>query len=642
MMCGVVPQTLQWQRIAVAVAVVGGALVMWPTDGDVFGVPKATLVVLCGLVAVAIGVGREIRTRTVVVPWTPPVLAAAVFIVAYGVATLTSTTPMQSLVGQYQQNAGLAMYAAAVALFLTTVRSHDERTLPSLVRALVVATALIVVYAVMQWVGIEPFDFTASDIFSTLGNSNFLAGWVGIAIPLCLGLAVARSATLPWRVVGAVTALVIVPVSVATDSFQGPMTVAVSVLAFVGLLVASGGLAVPAPLRGRRGLAVLVLVVVVAAPVAVKVVGDGIDQGLLERRYFWRAAVQVVKDHPVLGTGPDTFHNQYLSRRSPAHAANVTGKNAGAAHDVPLEILVDGGLVAGLPYFAFVGLVGWSLVVAVRRRRWDPWLVSGIGAAWIGYQVQSLVSLDKPALITVHWVLAGAIVVLAGPVEARVLSVPGRGRQGATASLSTVVSIGALGLVTVVAAWFVTQPFRADLAVIAGKQAMEAGNGAGAEHHFAEARRLAPWEASYTYAQVVLGSRLGNADYTLQAAEDGARLEPGDSSYALVAAQIADVVKRPAVARKWYDQALVEDPYGLDVLTAAAKSAARAGDATRTHAFIRRALAVSRKAVTVWTAIGDARALLHEDVAAGQAYREALALSPGYPAAKKGLEQLGK
>ena len=643
MMSGVVPQTLQWQRIAVAVAVAGGALVMWPTDGDVFGVPKATLVVLCGLVAIAIGVGREIRTRSIVVPWTPPVLAAAVFIGFYGVATLTSTTPMQSVVGQYEQNAGLVLYAACVALFLATVRAHDERTLPTLVRVLVVAAALVVLYAFMQWAGIELFDFVDSTkVFSTLGNPNFLAGWVGIALPLCLGLAVARNATPAWRIVAAVVAVAIVPVSVRTQSFQGPMTVAVSGLAFVVLLVATGGLPIPPALRSRRGLAVLVLAVVVAAPFAVKVVGDGIDQGLLERRYFWRAAVEVVHDHPVLGTGPDTFHNQFLSRRSVAHAALPDSKNAGAAHDVPLEIFVDGGLLAGLPYLAFIGLVGWRLVVAVRRRHGEPWLVAGIGAAWIGYQVQSLVSLDKPGLIVIHWVLAGATVVLAGPIEARVISLPGRGRRAAEAPLATVVSIGFVGVLTVVLAWFATQPFRADLADIAGKQAMERSDGPSAEHHFAEARRLAPWEASYTFQQVLLGSRAGDPVYALRAAEAGARLEPGDSSYAVVAGTIADAAKKRAVARRWFDRALVEDPYGLDTLSKAIVSSALAGDAPRTHDLIRRALAVSDSSPSTWLAIAQARGGLHEDAAARRAYRRVLALEPTNKAAKRGLKDLGK
>lgn len=635
-------RTLRWQRAAVAVAVAGSAVVLYKANGDIFGLPKATLVVLCALWCAAVAVGRALREREVVLPAVGAVAAAGAFVVALGITTLTSTTPMQSFVGEYSQYAGFAVYAACVVLFLTVVRAHDERTLPNLVLAVVGAGAVVTLYALVQWAGADPVDWNVSDqVISTLGNANFLAGWVGITFPLCAAAALAPLPT-PWRVAGGAVAAGMIPVAVATDSFQGPATVGIAAVAFVALLLATGGLRPPAALRGRRGVAALVVVVVVLSPVAVKVLGDGLDQGLLERRHFWHVAVEVFADHPIVGAGPDTFHNQYLPRRPAAHAAIYASKNAGAAHDVPLDLLAGGGILLGGAYLAFVGLVGWRLVVAVRRRTAPPWLVAGFGAAWVGYQVQSLVSIDKPPLAVLHWVLAGAVVALSAPA-ARVVALPGRPeRRSPQAPVSTVVAIGVVGVLALGAGWLATRPFRADLAVIAGRDAMAHQRGDAAEADLDRARRVAPWEATYTYDQVRLYSLADVAKKAVEAAEAGARLEPGDSSYALVAAQVSDATDDHRRANRWFDEALRRDPYGLDVLLAAATSAAKAGEGERATGFVDRALAVTRERADVWSRVGDVRALLDDGPGARAAYDAALDLDPGNVAAKRGRARLDR
>ncbi|MCU1486584.1 MAG: O-antigen ligase protein, partial [Actinomycetia bacterium] len=293
MMNVVLAQTLRWQRITVAVATAGSALVFYKSKGDIYGVPKATVVALAAVACLAIAAGRAIREREVVLPGLWCAAAAGAFVVALGITTITSTTPLQSLVGEFSQYAGFLGYLGGVILFFTVVRAFDERSLPVLVLTIVGSAAAITVYGLLQWADIDPWHLrSAHNIISTMGNTNFLGGWLGMAFPLC---AVVALAPLPvaWRVVGGATAIGIVPLALATESFQGPATVAVAALVLVVLLLVTGAVPVPTALRGRRGIAVVVVLVVLAAPVAVKVLGDGIDQGLLERRYFWQVAVEV-------------------------------------------------------------------------------------------------------------------------------------------------------------------------------------------------------------------------------------------------------------------------------------------------------------------------------------------------------------
>jgi O-antigen ligase/Flp pilus assembly protein TadD len=642
-MSGVVAQSLKWQRVLVAVGLSVSALAFWSSPGDIFGVPKATVIVLMAIACLAVGVGRQIRERQIVLPKLWCMAAAGAFLVALTITTITSTTPMQSFVGEYQQYAGFCGYLCGVVIFLTVARGHDKTTLPALAFTLVGTAVVVLAYALLQRFDADPWHLgSAGTVVSTMGNVNFLAGWIGIMFPLCVAVAVAPVHP-AWRVVGGVAAVVIVPVSVWTDSFQGPATVGAAAVAVLVLLLVTRTVPVPRPLRGKRGVAVVVGLGVLLAPVAFVVLRDGIDQGLLERRHFWHVALEVFEEHPIVGTGPDTFHNQYLMRRPAAHAAIQASKNAGAAHDVPLDLLANGGILLGGTYLAWVGLVAWRLVVAVRRRRAPGWLIAGFGAAWIGYLVQSLVSIDRPALLIINWALAGAVVALSGPLPAQVIKLRGWTEDGTRdAPVASIAGIALVGLVAVTLGWFATRPIRADWAAIAGRNAFRHGQVDQAEADFKKARRLAPWEATFTFDLVRVYGTKNDVKDVLAAAEEGAHLEPGDSSYFLVVAQLGDAVKQPDLAREWYDKALKIDPYGVEVLGNAALSAAKDGDATRADQLVDRLLAVTDTRGDVWATVGDVRAAEGDAAAAREAYERSLKLLPDNKPAKTGLEKLGQ
>lgn len=606
--------TIRAQRVLLAVAVVASAVLINVGDGDIFALPKATAIAVCAVLAVGLAAVRWAWIRRVSVPVEPATVAAYAFVAALTVTTSTSTTPMQSLVGQYSQNAGLAAYAAYVVLFVVVLRVHSPKTLPALLRAFVASTLLVVGYAVLQIVDVDPVDWSLKGrVVGTLGNPNFLAGWVGIVLPLALWAAVERGHHVAWRVAGAVAAAAIPLVAWKTASFQGPVTVGASAIAFVLL-------AVRIPRRHLLGGAAVVLVALVVLSPRVR---DEIDNGLLERKHFWRAAVDVGLDHPVVGTGPDTFHNQFLSRRTIEHA-RVGGENAGAAHDVPLDMLAGGGFLTLLPYLAFVGLVGWRLLRAAGDRRL---LLAGIGAAWFGYQVQSLVSIDKPPLAFAHFVLAGMVLVAAGPIRWLDVTIPGtpvRRNQvpAATWAASAVAVVAALVL-----AFVVSRPLRADLAYDAGLDALRRGDASGIDG-IEHALDLAPYEATYTFQLARGRLALDDPDGAIAAAEEGARLEPGDGSYALVPAQLASRLERDDLAVRWFDEALRRDRYGVPELMAAAEHAAVIDDVPRAEALVDRMLAISRSNVSIWRSVYAVRAKIGDNVGAGEARRAALRLDP--------------
>jgi O-antigen ligase len=478
-----------------------------------------------------------------------------VFVVGLGVATLASTSRLQSLVGQHTQYAGLATYASAAVLLATAIRVVTLDTVDRFLHAVVVAAALVAGYGVLQWAGTDPVSWdTAGQVVSTLGNPNFAGGWLALAIGPCLVVAALPTSAFWWRFTGGAAAAGAAFVISVTGSFQGVVAGGTAaVAALVGVLLVRGPRQRWWNVRAVVGGAVAVgLVAAVLLVVGWSAIDRQLDEGLYDRKAFWSAAWHVFEEHPLTGTGPDSFQNQFGERRPYGHAGN----NAGAVHDVPLDMLANGGLVAGVPYLALLVTTAASLVAALRRIGGDQrLLVIGVGAGWLGYVVQSLVSIDKPSLVAAHWILAGTIGALAlrgGPIT---IGLPGR-RVGAGRWVPAAgVTVVALALLVPI-----TRPIRAETAIGRALDQLRAGDVGAAVDGAERARELAPWEPSHTLYAANVHYRAGDGARAVQEVARGAALASGDPTYALSAAQLAALVGDRDAAARFAGEAIVRDP----------------------------------------------------------------------------------
>jgi tetratricopeptide (TPR) repeat protein len=234
--------------------------------------------------------------------------------------------------------------------------------------------------------------------------------------------------------------------------------------------------------------------------------------------------------------------------------------SADSAHNVPLQILAGGGLVAGATYLAFVGVVAVLLVKGLRRLDGDAYLLlAGVGGCWVAYHSQALVSIDVPPLAALHWVLAGAVVALAQP---SLLAKPGsaggkrRGRRIPSGAVPAVL----VPLVLVVM-WLATVPQRAELRAGTAARLAAAGQHAAAVQRYEEA--ASTWDSAAIY-----WTELGYSSQQLQDGEaalqafgaaldrDGRAIEP-----AISAGRTAAALGLREQAVRWYATAKDIDPH---------------------------------------------------------------------------------
>jgi hypothetical protein len=129
------------------------------------------------------------------------------------------------------------------------------------------------------------------------------------------------------------------------------------------------------------------------------------------RGYYWRAAIEMFLANPVKGIGLDRYGAFFKEFREPGYPLKygyeITSNNA---HNVFLQLFSTGGIILGLSYLLLMLLI---LIVGLRNIS----LTSGdaqkinllLLSSWIGFQAQSLISIDNIGISIWGWLIGGCI-----------------------------------------------------------------------------------------------------------------------------------------------------------------------------------------------------------------------------------------
>lgn len=574
------------------------ASVLLATGGvlDRYSLPRATWYAIVVVLLAAVSALRAAQVGSLHVPRSPVVLAVLPFLMALVVSVVVSDLPMRSVIGPYTRYTGLAMYVVYVALMVFVMRCHDRRTVGRLAGVFAAALAVVASYGVLQLAGADPISWpgtendalsTLSTDFATFGNVNFASAFVGICWPFAVWV-VLSTRFAPWlRIGAAATALLSIVYVVGNGSAQGPIAIVAGTAVIAVAWLAEhrdrfGDLG-----RGVRralvGGAVLVIVLLAAvSPRLVQFVSDELSTGGgLERRQMWGTAVDLWSESPIVGHGLGSFAWEFTANRPEAHAVLNTFLNVDAPHNVVLAMAVGGGLLLAAAYLALVAYTGFVLVRGLRRTSGDQRVLLGaFGGAWLAYQVQSMLSIDVPPVAVLHWILTGAVFVVASPptfYKLRIGAPPRKGRGRARSRL-TPASAAVVGVVALALMFPVTRPYRADLASARAVDARAVNNFAAMLEHAKQATELAPWEADYWAQRAAALDGLGELEAARDAGIEATQRDPGSPFYALSVAGLSERLGELDVAERWMAEALERDPHNPRVIEAAEKfRAATAG-----------------------------------------------------------------
>jgi len=395
---------------------------------DVFAQPKSQLLWFIALVALTALVIAFMRGAT---PTRFGVIDIGLvgFVLLTVLATIFSINLNQSLKGERLQYQGLLSISSYVVLFVAARWSmrNDQRA-RVLSATLIASATLSAIYAIAQWFSLDPiWDALFKDrVFSTVGQANALGSILGMAGVSAIGLAgVGRRRLLVLAV-----ALVLVGAAfVLTFSRGAYLGLPVGVAVAIAVLVANG---MPASVRTfmpkfAAGLAAVALILVVGAAIwepargffgrvvdRVTSIPNATESSNRSHLDLWEVGIRIASEHPILGTGPDTYVLLFPRYRdevlTPDRAAVMAKFRPESAHNVYISTAAGSGLPSLVMYLFIIG----GTLVAVFRvaRREVPIEVrlalAGLAGAAVVHLVTDAFMTGEPSSAAVFWVLLGA------------------------------------------------------------------------------------------------------------------------------------------------------------------------------------------------------------------------------------------
>jgi len=383
---------------------------------DPFNTPKLILLLLiAGWLLGHLINSYRIRTLTLrSVEFKATILLFA-FVISLLVSTLQTDVFLVGLLGDTQRRNGFLAYFALSIIFLYATRSIKFSNVIRVYQVGILTGFALSVYGVIQ---ISGKDFVAWDnpynsMISTLGNPNFASATLAILSLIGLFSLHLRDVSSLFKILSLIFLVLALIAIVKSNSRQGLLVIFFSLIFYISVYSfiknRKLGFLVSGLSAGAAFLAILGMLQ--KGPLVSILYKDSVSV----RGYYWRAGIEMFKESPLTGIGVDRYGAYFRQFREVGYPLkygfDITSSNA---HNTFIQLFATSGLFVGVFYLLiilFVLLSGIKLLRICEKQ--EQKIVLGLFSAWVGFQAQSLISIDNIGISVWGWLLGGSIVGLA-------------------------------------------------------------------------------------------------------------------------------------------------------------------------------------------------------------------------------------
>jgi hypothetical protein len=360
------------------------------------------------------------------------------FIAAALNSAMLSDSPLsQNMYGVYGRNNGLIAYIFLSLMFFTASLLTSQRSFESITKGLIFAGIVNIIYC--GWV-ILFGDFIGwsnpyGNILGTFGNPNFIGAFLGIFLSAYVAYAISAKRSTAWKY----SLIIVIPVTL----FE-----IIDSSAIQGRVVVAGGLALVAfsylrfkvnkPLLGLYSLAVSTIgVFAILGALQIGPLTQYIYKTSVSLRgQYWLSGWNAGESHPFSGAGMDALGDWYRRVRDP-QALITPGVNTvvNTAHNVFMDMFAFGGWPLFIAYILLVVYSGYALFRTFIRLDEFDGTFTAIAVAWIGYQVQSIISINQIGIAIWGWLLGGVLIAYEKSTRSQVASGASVGTRSKSLSL---------------------------------------------------------------------------------------------------------------------------------------------------------------------------------------------------------------
>jgi O-antigen ligase len=387
-------------------------LILTPsTSLDPINVPKFAVLVLIGAISLTLLVKnyKELREPEYI----SVIVVGAIFLLAlFSAFTFSEMDPFIQLFGINGRNTGLITYASLLILFLAAALLTTNGFEKIYSKALLVAGVASIGYGLLQSFDLDPVNWVNpySPVIGFLGNPNFQSSFIGMSCVVAIALSLNLGNTRLIQLVLLAYAFVGLFVISKSDAQQGYLVFLAGLIVTLGMFI----------WHSKKKI-LLVPYITLSFIGFIAVTLGTLNKGFLDtllykdsvtyRGDYWRAGWNVTLENPIFGVGLDGYGDWYRRARSvEATLRRGPEVTSNAAHNVLLDLSSNGGFLLLGSYLLLILLVLVSIVKVLKSAKSFDANFAGLVGAWVGYNAQSIISLNQIGLAIWGWILGGAII----------------------------------------------------------------------------------------------------------------------------------------------------------------------------------------------------------------------------------------
>ena len=333
------------------------------------------------------------------------------FVISMMASLIQSDQFLIGLIGETQRRNGFLSYFGLSVIFLYTLRSINFSNVLRVYQVGILTGVVLSVYGVIQ---ISGNDFVAWDnpynsMISTLGNPNFASATLAILLLISLFGMFIKNLGIFFKVLSVFVIVLSLIAIVISGSRQGLLVIFFSSIFYASVFTIARRKKLGFLVAGfsAAGALMATLGMLQKGPLASILYKDSVSV----RGHYWRAGIEMFKDSPVTGIGVDRYGAYFKQFREVGYPLKngfeVTSSNA---HNTFIQLFATSGIFVGTFYLLiifYIFLTGVKLIMRCERNEQN--IVLGLFAAWVGFQAQSLISIDNIGISIWGWLLGGSI-----------------------------------------------------------------------------------------------------------------------------------------------------------------------------------------------------------------------------------------
>ena len=272
----------------------------------------------------------------------------------------------QQFYGTFGRNTGFLTYASFLLLALAASYVSSLEYLSKMSFALIFTGVISASYCSLQTINADPIKWSNpyNAIVGFLGNPNFASSFLAITGLACFGLFLKRGIGIAARAATLFYIFWSLILIVRSNSQQGIMVLGAGVVVIFFLFLIGNKRFV----HKIFIVPYLLIVSIVGTLVLLAMLNHGplasyiYKLSVRQRGFYWNAAIEMVKTHPLFGVGLDSYGDWYLGLRSANAAFHTPTITSNEAHNVFLNLGATGGFPLLMISIALTLLSGWSIV----------------------------------------------------------------------------------------------------------------------------------------------------------------------------------------------------------------------------------------------------------------------------------------